>query len=62
MRILRTISLMTFAAIMLAGCTSKEELLQQRVQSMAASAELGTVEYTVKKIVKCDDKQTFTDF
>lgn len=26
---------------------------------MAASAELGTVEYTVKKIVKCDDKQTF---
>ena len=50
---------MTFAAIMLAGCTSKEEMLQQRVQSMAASAELGTVEYTVKKIVKCDDKQTF---
>lgn len=59
MRVLRTISLMTFAAIMLAGCTSKEEMLQQRVQSMAASAELGTVEYTVKKIVKCDDKQTF---
>ena len=44
---------------MLVGCTSKEEMLQQRVQSMAASAELGTVEYTVKKIVKCDDKQTF---
>lgn len=47
------------AALMLVGCTSKEELLQQRVQNMAASAELGTVEYTVKKIVKCDDKQTF---
>ena len=52
-------TIFALALLMLAGCTSKKELLQQRVQSMAASAELGTVEYTVKKIVKCDDKQTF---
>ena len=53
-------TILTLALLMLAGCTSKEEMLQQRVQSMAASAELGTVEYTVKKIVKCNDKQTFS--
>lgn len=48
------------AVLLLVGCTSKEEMLKQRVQSMAESAELGTVEYTVKKIVKCNDKQKFT--
>ena len=50
------------AALMLAGCSSssKEDLLKQRVQSMAETAELGTVEYTVKKIVKCNDEQKFT--
>lgn len=59
MRTKLSILCLLMAALMLVGCTSKEEMLQQRVQSMAASAELGTVEYTVKKIVKCDDKQTF---
>lgn len=55
-----TPSILALAALMLVGCTSKEEMLKQRVQSMAESAELGTVEYTVKKIVKCNDKQTFS--
>jgi len=36
-------TIFALALLMLVGCTSKEELLQQRVQSMAASAELGTV-------------------
>lgn len=50
------------ALLMLTGCNSisQEELLKQRVQTMAETAELGTVEYTVKKIVKCNDKQKFT--
>lgn len=62
MRKSKTICL-ALAVLMLAGCTSPistEDLLKQRVQSMAETAELGTVEYTVKKIVKCDDEQKFT--
>ena len=34
--------------------------LEERMQTLAATAELGTVEYTVKKIVKTNDKQWFT--
>lgn len=48
------------AILMLVGCKSNpEQDVIGRVQNMASTAELGTVEYTVKKIVKCDDKQTF---
>ena len=51
-----------WSAMLLAGCSSvsTEDALKTRVQSMAETAELGTVEYTVKKIVKCNDKQKFT--
>ena len=34
---------------------SQEELLNQKIQGMTEMAELSTVEYTVKKIVKTDD-------
>ena len=62
MKIKLTIICMALAVLMLAGCSSssKEDLLKQRVQSMAETADLGTVEYTVKKIVKCNDKQKYT--
>ncbi len=55
-----TLSCIALAALMLIGCTSKEEVLKQRVQSMAGTAELGTVEYTVKKIVKTNDDQWYS--
>lgn len=43
------------------GCSpSQEQSLEARLQTMAETAELGTVEYTVKKIVKSSDKQWYT--
>ncbi len=39
---------------------SKQELLEERLKKMSETAELGTVEYTVKKIVKASDKQWYT--
>lgn len=54
------IPVLALATLMLVGCTPKEDVLKKRVQSMAESAELGTVEYTVKKIVKTDDKQWYS--
>jgi hypothetical protein len=43
------------------GCSpSQEQSLEARLQTMAETAELGTVEYTVKKIVKSTDKQWYT--
>lgn len=54
------LSAITLALLMLVGCTSKEEMLQQRVRSMAEAAELGTVEYKVKKIVKTNDNQWYS--
>ena len=46
--------------LLLWGCTSKEEMLKQRVQSLSENAELGTVEYKVKKIVKTNDSQWYS--
>ena len=54
------ISCVALSLLLLAGCSSKEEMLKQRVQSMAESAELGTVEYKVKKIVKTNDNQWYS--
>ena len=34
---------------------SQDKLLKQRIESLSEMAELGTVEYTVKKIVRSDD-------
>ena len=50
----------TLALLMLAGCSDKGQAVAERVQQMAETAELGTVEYTVKKVVKTNDKQRFT--
>lgn len=46
--------------LLLVGCSSKEEQIQERVQRMAETAELGTVEYKVKKIVKTNDDQWYS--
>ena len=50
-------------AISMGGCVNNEASqlsLETRLQQMAETAELGTVEYTVKKIVKSDDKQWYS--
>lgn len=41
--------------ILVTSCRpSKEELMHQRVQTLSEMAELGTIEYTIKKIIKCN--------
>ena len=47
--------LLPLLALILSCGPSQEELTQQRIQSLTKMAELGTVEYTVKKIIKADD-------
>lgn len=56
------IPLTALAMMMLVGCSTvnNEQTIAARVQQMAETSELGTVEYTVKKIVKCNDQQRFT--
>lgn len=51
-------ALLSFLAISLLVIScgpSQEELTQKRIQGLTEMAELGTIEYTVKKIVKTDD-------
>ena len=48
------------ALLMMVGCSSKEDQIATRVQSMAETSELGTVEYKVKKIVKTNDEQWYS--
>ena len=49
-------SLMTL--LLLSSCgPSKEEIIKQKIQSLTEMAELGTVEYTVKKIIKCNNNE-----
>lgn len=56
-----TIISVMLLALCMAGCNpSQEQCLEARLQTMAETAELGTVEYTVKKIVKSSDKQWYT--
>ena len=50
----------SLSLLMLFGCSFQEDMLKQRVQSMAETAELGTVEYIVKKIVKTNDEQWYS--
>lgn len=46
---------------LLVGCSkSPAKQIKERVQTMAETAELGTVEYTVKKIVKTNDIQWYS--
>ena len=49
-----------FMCIVTSCQPNPRQQLESRLQSMAETAELGTVEYTVKKIVKANDKQWFT--
>lgn len=41
--------------LVLVSCNSREKLMNEKIRSLADMAELGTVEYTVKKIIKADD-------
>ena len=61
MKIKHIIPFTALAILMLVGCSAiNEQTIEGRVRQMAETSELGTVEYTVKKIVKCDDQQRFT--
>ena len=62
MKIKHIIPLTALAMMMHVGCSTanNEQTIAARVQQMAETSELGTVEYTVKKIVKCNDQQRFT--
>lgn len=56
-----TIPILVLLVLCMVGCSpSQEQSLEARLQTMAETAELGTVEYTVKKIVKSTDKQWYT--
>ena len=52
--------LLPLVALFISCGPSQEELLSARIQSLREMAELGTVEYTVKKIVKTDEKAWYT--
>lgn len=47
--------LLPLLAFMVSCGPSQDELTQKRIQGLSEMAELGTVEYTVKKVVKTDD-------
>lgn len=55
-----TYPVLALTLFMLTGCSAKEKQIEQRVQRMAEAAELGTVEYKVKKIVKTNDNQWYS--
>ena len=56
-----TIPILVLFVLCMAGCDhSQKQRLEARLQTMAETAELGTVEYTVKKIVKSSDQQWYT--
>ncbi len=44
-----------FVLLIFSCAPSQEDLTKQRIQGLSEMAELSTVEYTVKKIVKTDD-------
>ena len=55
---LKNLSMSLMALFLLSSCgPSKEEIVQQKIQSLTEMAELGTVEYTVKKIIKCNNDE-----
>lgn len=52
----RLFPLLPILALLVVSCGhSQEKLTRKSIQSLSELAELGTVEYTVKKIVKTDD-------
>ncbi len=60
MKINTIIPILALVLLVLTGCSSKENAISERVQRMAESAELGTVEYKVKKVVKTNDNQWYS--
>lgn len=54
------LTLLALSLLAVACGPSQGELLSQRMQGLQEMAELGTVEYTVKKIVKTDDNAWYT--
>ena len=52
--------LLPLVALMISCGPSQEERLSARIQGLKEMAELGTVEYTVKKIVKTEDNAWYT--
>ena len=55
MRMKIFLPLLGVALLLLACRPTAEEQVRARVMSLTDMAELGTVEYTVKKLIKCDD-------
>ena len=55
-----TLSILVAALALFTACDKQGSNRVQWQQTMKNAAELGTVEYTVKKIVKCKDKQKYT--
>jgi len=54
------LSMLVAALALFSACDKKEDNHVSWQQTLKQAAELGTVEYTVKKIVKCNDKQRYT--
>lgn len=53
-------SILVAVLALFSACDKKEDNRVSWQQTLKQAAELGTVEYTVKKIVKCNDRQRFT--
>ena len=56
---IKQITLPLLAFLLLVSCSSKEKEISERVQRIAKTAELGTVEYKIKKVVKVNDDKTW---
>lgn len=44
-------------ALLMSGCSPSDSEVENRVVNLVNMSELGTVEYTVRKIIKIDDQQ-----
>lgn len=55
-----TLSILVALIVLFSACDKQDSKQVQWQQTMRQAAELGTVEYTVKKIVKCKDNQKYT--
>lgn len=45
---------------LLLSCNSKADQLTERIEKMKETPELGSVEYTIKKLIKADDVKWYT--
>ena len=55
-----TLSILVAMLALFSACDNQRSNRVEWQQTLKNAAELGTVEYTVKKIVKCKDKQKYT--